>query len=212
MGPPLYTRSVADRNVVMRRIPVFSQCFIIRQSVRSPRLPCTATLTLHTVSAVLIVWFPFDVIHTKRFMQSKLLGKGHTMTHLCRHRRETEVWLQPIYNHGAIKVTMAPQPSGRFTLRHPLNPLWASELVWTSTENPTPPEFDPWTVQSGASRYTTTLFRPPRKAKVRSLVRPHIRPGRFVEHKYLLFLSVIERFIGRPDRSRVLPISTALTA
>ena len=57
-----------------------------------------------------------------------------------------------------------PRP-GRFTPRKDPVPIvqeagWAPGTVWTGAENLTPPEFDPQTVQSVASRYTDELSRP----------------------------------------------------
>jgi hypothetical protein len=67
-------RSVADRNVVMRAylyfriVSLFDKVYdLLASHVMQHHNP----LTIQTISAVLIVGFPFNVIQTKRFMQSK---------------------------------------------------------------------------------------------------------------------------------------------
>lgn len=79
--PPRNFRNTTVRSEISRLAThwltaVLLHCFIIRQSVRSPRLPCNSTRQPSHITkcAMLIVDFLFNVNHKKCFMQSKLYG------------------------------------------------------------------------------------------------------------------------------------------
>jgi hypothetical protein len=81
------------------------------------------------------------------------------------HRRSRGIAL-PFLDYGTtrgwgVSVTCRPLfTAGKDPVPIVQEAGWAPGLVWTGAENLAPPGFDPWTVQTVASRYTDYATRP----------------------------------------------------